>query len=394
MNVCKEIICTGCGACYSLCPKNCICMEENKEGFLYPHIDETKCSMCYLCQSVCPALKDILPNKSEGYPLTYAAVHKNNNILKESSSGGIFTALTDEILKSNGVVFGAIFDKEFNVVHEMAEDEKAVGKMRGSKYVQSSIGDCYRQAKEILESERQVLFTGTPCQIAGLKAFLRKPYSNLYTIDLICHGVPSNKLFHTYIDNMSVKKKIRITEYSFRDKTKWGWGNWGSYIYDKNGKKRKRYFFVSSDYYYSLFFKENNFRECCYNCRFASIPRQGDFTIGDYWNIDNYHNEFDIKAGASLVLLNTEKGKILLDKIESVLNIAVSELKYAICVNKNLVNPTERPASRDQFYRDVNAMGFEEAAQKYCQLRYLKPLIARYVPYNIKKALRSALHKG
>lgn len=190
--------CTGCHACYNICPKNAIKMVENSEGFLYPVIDKDKCINCNLCTKVCPLFKkDKVEHK---IPETYACYNKDNNIIKNSSSGGIFYLLAENILKNNGVVFGAGFDEEHNVIHIKAETLEELSKLMGSKYVQSSIRDTYKETKKLLEEDRYVLFTGTPCQIQGLKLFLNKDYDKLYLQDIICHGVPSPKMWKKYKD--------------------------------------------------------------------------------------------------------------------------------------------------------------------------------------------------
>ena len=211
--------CCGCHACYNACPQNAIIMRKDELGFRYPVIDQEKCIECGLCKKVCPVLNK---KKINNQPIAYACINKNDNVRRESSSGGIFTLIAEKILDLNGVVFGAQFDEKLNVSHAYVENKEDLYKLRKSKYVQSDIKDSYKKAKEFLDDDRFVLFTGTPCQVEGLYSYLRKDYNKLYTQDIICHGVPSPAVWKKYKEDVEKQKHMKVVNMNFRDKSN-GW---------------------------------------------------------------------------------------------------------------------------------------------------------------------------
>lgn len=307
--------CCACGACMNICPKNAIKMQEDEYGFLYPQIDENKCVQCGACQKVCAYQNGQVGNT----PIKcYAAVNKDKEELMKSASGGIFAAMATTILKDDGVVFGAALDFENGHAHPhhiAVREVSQVYRLQGSKYVQSAIENTYVEAKEELDLGKKVLFSGTPCQIAGLYSYLRKGYENLYTIDVICHGVPSAKFFDDYIQYMTKKNKAKaVISYSFRDKKKgWGMNNRIGFEY-ASGKKKNMYIPARLTSYNTFFLDGDIYRENCYQCPYAKRERTGDFTIGDYWGIEKEHpellkrDEFDERKGISCFLVNTDKG--------------------------------------------------------------------------------------
>jgi coenzyme F420-reducing hydrogenase beta subunit len=388
--------CTGCAACYSICPSHCISFIENEEGFLYPRIDGNRCIECNLCTIICPVNKDaeIISDDYLPLPGAFAVMAKDKAMLAKSASGGLFGILAQLTIQDGGVVFGAVYDESFRVMHIMAETWAQVTRMQGSKYVQSAILDTYLKAQEELKKGRKVLFTGTPCQIAGLKSYLRTSYPNLTTVDILCHGVPNQKLFSAYLSYMEAKNKAKVKAYSFRDKEKWGWGSWGSIKLEKqNGKYRTLYFPVSSDYFYSLYFEENCFRESCYLCPFAKLPRQGDFSIGDFWGAEHLFPEIQHKRGVSLMLVNTFHAQQLFSSMETMADIIPCELSTATANNLTIEQATSRPDSRDTFFKDINEFGFETAAKKYCRLSYFVPIVSRYLPRVLKDTVKRVLGK-
>ena len=286
MTIADVRFCTGCTACSVICPQKCISMKTDGEGFIKPVIDYSKCINCGLCFKNCPQECSYILNEKRDE--AYAFVNLNKSELEKSSSGGAFISLAKYILSKGGVVFGAAYDSNFFVRTVAIERVEDLYRLQGSKYVQSDIGDGYIEVKQYLKRNRLVLFSGTPCQIAGLYAALKEERENinLITVELLCHGVPSNKLFQTYL-KYAERKYGKICEYTFRDKEKWGWGNWGSISYLRKDKIKKRYFPVASDYFYSLCFKENIFMESCYNCKYAVLPRLADITLGDFWGGQN-----------------------------------------------------------------------------------------------------------
>ena len=378
-------------ACVDVCPQNCVYVTVDEEGFFRPAIDHTKCIDCGVCAKKCPADNDIRQRNDVAEVEAFSFVHPSKERLMGSASGGAFVRLAEYIIKQGGVVFGACYNDDYSVSMKSAFTENELLPMCGSKYVECNVEDSYKQAKKLLDEGKVVLYTSTPCRVAGLYSVLgNKKYDNLYTAELVCHGVPSTKLFNEYIEYMT-DKYGEITSYSFRDKSKWGWGSWGSFSYKtKRNTEKKKHFVVANDYYYSLFFKENTLRESCYICKYASLPRCGDIVLGDFWGIENVDAETAKAIGVSLIVTTNEKGKTLVG------NACGEELKktdFAASIkhNQTVVRPTKRPEGRDCFYKDFNEKGFLNAAQKYCKLRHIMPVISRYIPRSLKSKVKNLL---
>ena len=348
--------CCGCSSCAQKCPKGAIKMEENKEGFLYPVIDKEKCINCGLCSRVCPQLKKIV-EKAKGYPKAYAMRNKNIDELSKSASGGIFSVLANYVIDNDGVVFGAVYDSSFNINHVKANTKEELFPMRGSKYVQSNINNSYKAAEESLKNGKYVLFTGTPCQIAGLNSYLGKEYEKLITAEIICHGVPSQKLFHKYLDYLSEKFKSKVVEYNFRSKDKIGL-NKVSKVRTKDGKIR--YITPDFDPYYSSFLNCLTFRKSCYQCHYTNYNRISDFTMGDFWGIKKIHPDFYKETGNSLVLVNNEKAEKLLEVLKDHIDLVEAKLDKATSYNKNLIEPSKKPQKRDTIYNKIDEKGPKE----------------------------------
>ena len=327
--------CCGCHACASACARHSITMQEDNEGFLYPVVDTSTCTDCGLCEKVCPIINQDAPRK----PLkVYAAKNRDEEIRRQSSSGGIFTPLAETVIRDGGVVFGAKFNKEWNVIHAWTDTIEGIADFRGSKYVQSTIGDTYREAREFLKQGRKVLFSGTPCQIAGLRKYLRKEYDNLLTVDVVCHGVPSPLVWRKYLEetreNLRAERDAGkntvssslmdlpvITGISFRDKTH-GWKKFGfrlRYAASEaagnsvpiSAKDKENTFQQSfpENVFMKGFLKNLYLRPSCYACAARSGKSRSDISIADFWGVQNYYPEFDDDKGIGLVLVNTEKGR-------------------------------------------------------------------------------------
>ena len=293
--------CCGCHACASVCARHSINMQEDNEGFLYPVVDASTCSDCGLCEKVCPVINQDEPRK----PLkVYAAKNRNEEVRIMSSSGGIFTPLAETVIRDGGVVFGAKFDKDWNVVHAWTDTIEGIANFRGSKYVQSTIGNTYREAREFLKQGRKVLFSGTPCQIAGLKKFLRKEYDNLLTVDVVCHGVPSLLVWREYLKEISKGKEI--LKIDFRDK-KIGWKNYRVVVKGNDDIVDQPF---NENIFMKGFLRNLYLRPSCYACTARSGKSGSDISIADFWGVQNYYPEFDDDKGIGLVLVNTEKGRI------------------------------------------------------------------------------------
>lgn len=341
--------CCGCEACVNICPKNAITMKSFELGIEFPVIDNNLCIGCGMCEKVCQYKNTLKLNNVKS---TYAAVNSNDSSLKKSASGGVFYSLAESFISSGGVVYGCSMEKnegKLTAMHIRVDSIEMLSKLQGSKYVQSKMGRTYENIKQDLKDGRKVLFSGTPCQVSGLKQYLlNKEYENLYTIDLICHGVPSNNLFHEYLDYLENKYDGKIQEYIFRDKTK-------SDIYvskyallKKNSKKIKvKYVSHKLSSYYNMFLNALTFRESCYSCLYAKQDRVSDITIGDFWGIENEHPEllksgklgFDISKGISCMLVNTEKGSEILKIFGNGLSIHKSTLNKVSNKNKQLNQP-------------------------------------------------------
>lgn len=350
--------CTGCGACYNICPKNAITMQVDEEGFKYPMIDKEKCINCKLCEKICPVLNKV---KKEEQELTnvIAAYTKNDEERTISSSGGIFFELADIILAKKGAIVGAGYDEKFNVVHKIIYNKEDLKELQGSKYVQSATKDTYKETKKILENGIEVLYVGTPCQIAGLKSFLQKDYDNLYTCDLICHGVPSPKVWQKYLSEY----KGKIQNCYFRNKDN-GWNCFSMKILFDNNKFKR--FKMTKDDFIRLFLNNYTLRPSCYDCKFSKIPRIADISLGDFWGVEGKYAEFNDDKGTSLILVNSEKGQELLENIkDKIIYKENCDLDYAIKCNPCICGSVKEPEKRKEFFNDLDKMKIKQLANKY-----------------------------
>lgn len=342
--------CTGCGACNNCCPVNAIEMRENKEGFLYPAIDEARCINCGACILKCP-----VENKVDGYnyaePEVYAA-YATDEIRMKSSSGGIFTVLAEYVLGCGGKVCGAVFDDDFKGVHHVLVDSiDKLEKLRGSKYVQSDIKKVYKEIKNTLQENQMVLFTGVGCQVAGLKSFLGREYGNLICVDVLCHGAPSPKAYRKFLDSVVLRDYPNedIVDFQFRNKEVWGWAHslyarlGNGYVYSKSKTQNS---------WYPSFLNILNCRSSCGQCQFNVLPRQGDITLGDFWGIETMPQGWNDGKGASIVTLNNEKGKELYAKIvEKLVKSELITLEIAKGKNMNLVASSRTHKERDRYFK-------------------------------------------
>ena len=301
--------CCGCSACAQICPKQCIAMMPDSEGFCYPKINETICVKCGLCEKVCPMLKS---QNMQGQVHAWAAYCKEDKIRLASSSGGIFSLLAEEILEEGGVVFGAAFDGQMMVHHVAVESVRDLERLRGSKYLQSRIENSYADVKAYLAADRKVLFSGTACQIAGLLHFLGRPYEKLWTVDVLCHGVPTPTLWKNYLSEQNRAFKMPVRQISFRDKSQ-GWKKYQVAWKVEGGEIYRQP--ASRNPYMRLFLSNICLRPSCYDCHFKGFPRVSDLTLGDCWGVEQHSPEMDDDKGTSVVIVNTEKGNTLREKI-------------------------------------------------------------------------------
>lgn len=363
--ICCTSDCTGCMACVNVCAHHAISIVQDKEGFDRPQIDESLCVDCGLCQKTCPINNHPIVNEPRGI---YSGWSSDETVRMCSSSGGAFTEIARPILEDGGVVFGCALDEKLQAYHTYVESmDDLATKLRGSKYVQSRIGDSYAQAKDFLRQGRKVLFSGTPCQIAGLKNYLRRDYENLVTVDLICHGVPSPMLFEDYKNFMQKHENMKLTKVSFRcKKSSWIFFNMTLTGHVEKSSAEKTYIGnYYEDPYIRGFLRDYFLRPSCHQCQFTSTKRCSDFTIADWWGYqksDKIDKDFRRK-GVSLVLANTDKAKSLVPSLKLLLKErTIEEAKKTNC---SLSKAFMMPAIRSEFWRDYYGMSFEDIVSKY-----------------------------
>jgi len=372
--------CCGCHACFNVCPTGAIKMQEDEKGFKYPVIDKSKCINCGLCEKVCPIKNN---RKVENNPIAYACFNKDNDIRKKSSSGGIFTLLAYYIINAGGIVYGAAFDEDFNVKHIKVENIEDLEKLRGSKYVQSSIGETYKQAKENLNKGIKVLFTGTPCQIEGLKLYLQKDYDNLYTQDIICHGVPSPIVWKKYKEYRKKKDREEPLDISFRNKDN-GWSHFNTLFQYKNKQYKKTQY---EDLFMNVFLQNISLRDSCYACSFKKYNRNSDITLADFWGINNIIPKMNDDKGTSLVVINSEKGKKIFEEISKNIEYKEIDLDNAIKYNSAMIKSVPENSNREKFFNDLEYDEFDVVAKRYIK----KPSLVRKVLGKIKRMIKNRL---
>ena len=334
-------------------------MQSDYEGFVYPNVNNEKCIDCHLCEKVCPAL-NIKP-EDNSKPEAYAAYNKNEDIRIASSSGGIFSLIAEHILNDDGVVFGAAFDKAFAVEHVCVDRIEDIAKLRGSKYLQSRIGETYREAKEYLESGKKVLFTGTPCQIEGLLSYLGKDYDNLYTQDIICHGVPSPMVWDKYVDYREKRSASKTQRTFFRHKN-YGWKMFSVLFQFENNTEYVET--LDKDIYMKSFLKNLCLRPSCYSCQFMKFHRNADITLADFWGIDQVCPELDDDKGTSLVFVHSKKGEELFNAINSSIVYSEVNAEEAIQYNSCMIKSVAEPEGRKAFMKEILKRDFPKALEK------------------------------
>ena len=381
--------CSGCGACVQRCPQHCISWRERELGFRYPQIDHARCVNCGLCEKVCHvSVSPVSPVEQN----CYAVVHRDTDILKNSTSGGVFSAIAEKVLECQGVVYGCSLEENLQVKHIRVADEGELKRLRGSKYVQSDIGDTYSQAELDLKSGKLVFFTGTPCQIAGLKQFLGLDYDNLLTADIVCHGVGSQKYFDRFIEFIN-ERDGQVIDLRFRDKEMAGWSASGGLIVveDKVTKKvRRKKFYDYNHYYFNYFLGGEIYRESCYTCPYANLKRPGDFTLGDFWGVESLKLSLKTDMGCSLLLVNTERAHKFFSQL---LMLACEEVDVQIAIRGNgqLMAPSVKPQTREKISKQFSGLNGKQINREYCKsnkIRNLKLRIKAMIPYRMKLVLR------
>lgn len=350
--------CCGCYGCYSICPANAIEMKEDKKGFKYPIINKEKCINCNLCEKICPIINKKNVNNN---PKAYAAYNIDSEVRFNSSSGGIFSLLAEKILENNGVVFGATFDKNFMVYHRKIKSIGELELLRTSKYVQSVIGETYKECKEELENGKNVLFTGTPCQINGLYKYLQRKYDNLYTQDIICHGVPSPKVWRKYLEFRRKKDAKQPVRINFRHKEN-GWNLYALLLQYNNSAYKTNH---SNDLFMQAFLRNACLRDSCYNCSFKDKNRISDITLADFWGIDKISPKMNDNKGTSLVIINSIKGQKIFDSISKKMKFEEVNFEESIKYNLSMTTSASKHKSSEEFFENLDALDFDVLVKKY-----------------------------
>ncbi len=370
-------MCCGCAACFNVCPEGCIDMLADREGFLCSVIDKSRCIDCGLCKKVCPALKK---GEKQTDIKGYACINNDNSVKMESSSGGAFSVFANYVIEKGGAVFGAMFDGNFNVIHSYIEDVADMHKLRGSKYVQSYIGDSYKNVKEFLNAGRFVLFSGTSCQVAGLKGYLMKDYPNLICIDVICHGVPSPLVFKKYIEQRKKQNNEEIKKISFRDKTE-GWDKFSLKIDFAEKQYRKT---VLEDKYLRGFISNLYLRPSCHQCNYKGFTCGSDISLADFWGVRKILPEIYNQNGVSLVLVNSERGRKIFNEVSHKMNVMETTLEDCIKCNPAIEKSAVVNKRRSKFFNKIANDDISELIEKT-----LKPNFINKVNMRIRKIIKN-----
>lgn len=387
--------CVGCGSCSISCPKQCISMEYDENGFIRPRVDRILCVGCGVCVNHCLVTYPVERLYQFTNTKYYCAISGHTDLVKKSSSGGLFALFANSVIKKGGYVCGCVYDHNMKLAkHIVANKMDDVMKMCGSKYVQSNAFDCFSKIKELLSNDKEVLFTGTACQVAGLKLYLGKEYSTLFLVEILCHGVPSPQLFYDFVSYLEAKVNGTITNIQFRDKSKDGWGSEHrtsiTYL-DRNNNAKKKFLLLPA--YFSAFFYGLSLRESCYECKFARIERVSDITIGDFWGAwKKYKKPF--YEGISVAAVNTERGELLMERIQPELsfleNLSIDEAIYS---NDNFEHPVKLPSERKAFYDYYRENGYKGIWKiTYTTKTYRKKTIVSFygalIPKKVQKHIQ------
>lgn len=349
--------CSGCGVCEYVCSHSAITTETDSFGFIYPKVNSDKCVDCGLCDNVCPF--NVREEAVKRIQKTYAVRHKDSDVVRRSRSGGFFTAISDSILRSGGIVYGAILDHNMKVVHLRADSSSDRDRMRGSKYSQSNLGDICVAVRKDLMTGKNVLFSGTPCQVEAISRFIGKKLSkNLVTVDIICHGVGSPEIWKRFIKHIEKAEGRKIINADFRDKRKYGW----------NGLHKESFLLedeTERKYYPYIYYSDLHVRESCRNCPYACLPRRSDITLGDLWGFENVVPEWSKdNDGISLVLVNSDKGRMLMN--DCVNSVEAKEIDLSKVMQPHLQHPIRfDEARREEYANDFSSMDFESVLKKY-----------------------------
>lgn len=362
ISITNKADCCGCGACANVCPNNSIAMIADEEGFLYPNVGDT-CIKCGKCLKVCPTI-NVDSTEDEKLQAAYLVQNKDSNVISRSTSGGAFTAIAEYVLNHNGVVFGAVYDRTQHVHHTYVKTIERLNKFQGSKYVQSKIGFSYKKIKSLLDEGVMVCFSGTPCQVEGLKSYLSKRYINLITVDIVCHAVPSPKIFDKYIDYIETKNKIKTKDIRFRDKSFYGYQYSQIAFYDDNATC----FYhagIATDPFLRAFFSDICDRPSCYECKFKKRYRNSDFTLWDCFNVNDFDKQFNINLGTTRVLIHSNLGRAIFEQLKPEFIWSKVTPDTLVSNVKELTASISKNRFREVFFTDANEMDGEQLFKKY-----------------------------
>lgn len=374
----SEDSCNGCGACYQKCPKHSIQMIENNRGFLLPQIGDG-CISCGMCVDVCPE-REKFEHHNELVEV-WAAADIREDIIKNSTSGGIFALLAEQILSRNGVVFGCAWDTDFRVKHIIVTQKEELFAIQKSKYIQSNTAETFKEVNSLLKKGVLVLYSGTGCQIAGLRSYLGKDYDNFYAVELACHGVPAPGLFVKYIAWLETKYRTKIASYTFRNKVKHRKGEHYTFSFeDQNG--RRIYKYSNEDPFYASFLKGEILRDTCYHCKFKDRKHMGDILLCDYWGIEKAHPGFDAKYGASAVLIYSDKGKHLFEKIpRQLIRKEKSRFESVVAGNSSVIK------SADVNCKVQYSLMNKDVVERMIPKKFVKNVVKNHIPEWLKYSI-------
>lgn len=380
--------CAGCGACVSICPAQAIEYTYDDEGFNYPRVDMHKCIECNLCENICPWTSERFMDRQQPLgPIFYSAQLKDTKQLDMVSSGGAAWALATYIISLGGVVYGACQDQVDHIFHVRSETVEEITRIQKSKYLQSDIGNCYIKAKEDLDEGRKVLFTGTGCQIAGLKAYLINEYDNLITAEVVCHGVPSPLVWKSYRQENEEIQKAKMEDLVFRDKSA-GWDNNQYKIVYSNGQVVKEDSSINPFHRGYLFGLYS--RPSCGNCKFNLLPRVADFTFADYWNYNGKGLEKTRSLGVSLVAVNTLIAEEIINELKCILVIEETTMESALSSCRQMNHAPLQSKKRSKFWDQYRKQGFYSAWSIYIREKkwVLKAEFIKRLIWKIRRILK------
>lgn len=378
----KNELCCGCGVCENICPSNSITMVNDKKGFYYPLINTEICIECGLCKEHCPIINEQKTDKVN-FPRTFAFVNEDISVKKNSSSGGAFWCIAEYVIKQGGSVYGAAFTEDFrNVEHIEVTTLEELTLLQGSKYIQSQIGKILKKIEVQLKAGNYVLFSGTPCEVAALRSYLRQDYEKLICIDFICHGIPSSLIWQKYLHTKEINMGAKCVNVKFRSKT-FGWKKYSLLMQFQNGKTYEK--IASKDPYMQVFLSDVCLRESCYQCQYRGVYRQSDITLADFWGVQRICPEMYDEQGTSLVFLHSILGEKIFGEITEHHRSQKVNYVEALESNPSMIVSPVKPKERDDFLQDITYNGFDSAYKKFVKKTIIKKILKKLKRYYEKK---------